>query len=82
MDKDLLKGPIKKLTRRWQDITKTEFKQKFYGGVEWINLDWDIIQWQAVVNHPSASSAKVKNEWSINSPPPIHLPGLNREDIL
>jgi len=64
MDKDLLKRPIKKRTRRWRDITKMGFKQIIYGGVEWIHLKWDIIQWRAVLNLPSASSAKVKNEWS------------------
>jgi len=39
------------------------FKQIVYIGVEWIHLKWDIIQWRAVANLPSASSAMVKNKW-------------------
>jgi hypothetical protein len=32
------------------------------------------------VNHSSPSSAKVKNEWSYTSAPPVYVQGVDREN--
>jgi len=37
-------------------------KQIVYGGVEWIHLVWDVIEWRAVVNRPPASSTEDNTE--------------------
>jgi hypothetical protein len=44
------KGPLQRPRRRWVDNIKMDLKEIECGGMDWIDLAQDRVQWRALVN--------------------------------
>jgi hypothetical protein len=47
MGKPERKGPLRRPTRRWEDVIKMDVR---WGGIDWVNLAQTRDQWRGFVN--------------------------------